>query len=649
MIRKKIFNILLFLTIGLFSFDTFCEKGPYEPNQEDLEQLLGGGRAEKMETMMQQMQSFYENLPEEQKKQFEAELSAEVQKEQEKLAAMSPDEQRNYMESAFSQFDNLEMEDLFGDADDYIDEPMLPLEEIPEKKVNDKKTKEEEKENKKKIIKERLSKIDAIIKLISRIEETLSGITKGAQTLVDSWKQKRYIQTTWDKFSTSLGELKSKLEKIKATDPKTEKYYYLDNTKKANKLFVNLDSLLNVLEKYEPNIETVEVSELKEIKLKNEVAKSALRGFINFLSETSQTTLSLLDELIKAFEPEAKKLAAEEERLRKMGERPVRKRPGRTVVTGRPDRPRYSYDRGYEYGDDYGWPGDSGYYTPSPAYSDYTPSYESPTADTSSGDTSGDSSKPSTSKGKKAPSKAPSKEKAGDPSTKTPSFAAPIEDKYKEARKKQHPELCKNIKEFKEAIVDDINKLIEGDFSKSFVTLINKTDIEKELAKRKETPEEESSEAKKPAEGEDEPTQAKKPEQMSLDELKDKNKEIEFDLKHIKKAIKKFTVALTKRTNELSEINKGIKKVSEEHLKKDFKDKFASWQKEKQSRLERVSVIDALKYIGAFVSDAYKHKDKISPERQKEFLEEPKDGYNLFNLRSELKKLNKAFAETAEI
>ena len=656
-------NILLALSIGVFSCNIHCDKAPFEPTQEDLEQMLGGGRAEKMESMMQEMQNFYENLPKEEKEKFEAELVSEVQKEQEKLAAMSPDEQKNYMESAFAQFDDLDLDDLFAEDEDSTLEEYgnydFPSQEKPIKEEQ-KKQKEEDKQQKKKTIKERLSKIDEIVKLMTSIEETLSSITKGAQTVVDSWKQKKYIQTSWDQLTSSLGELKSKLEKLKSTDPKTEKYYFLDDTKKADKLFGNLDTLLSVLRKYEPNIETVEVAELQEVKLKNEAAKSATKGFINFLSETSKTTLNLINELIKTFDPEAKKIVAEEERLRKMGERPVRKRPGRTVVTGKPDRPGYGYNQGY--GDDYGygWPGDSDYYSPSSPYSDYTPSYSPHSASGSDGDTSQDTSeKPKSSKGKKTSAKT-----ADDKKKKTQTIVPSKGDAYKEAIKKQYPELHDSIKNLTTSVEDSVKDLKKSNFFNTPGILSKKTDVEKNIKeksasqakdKQPETVQPETSAEDEPDQPEMEETELreKKPVAMNLEELKEERTNIKYEVRKVKDEIENFSKNLSSFTKDLKGINEKIKKIESSEDKKLAKKEILKLEDKlviigeipvKKGKLKKCPVA-----IEEIVEGTYKIQDQISSKLQKEFLEKPEKGYNLYRMKEELINFKKELKKTEAI
>src|SRR3989304_10168553 len=54
---------------------------------------------QKMDVMMNEMQNFYENLSAAEKAQFEKELAAEVEKEQKKLESMTPDAQKQYIET----------------------------------------------------------------------------------------------------------------------------------------------------------------------------------------------------------------------------------------------------------------------------------------------------------------------------------------------------------------------------------------------------------------------------------------------------------------------------------------------------------------------------------------------------------------------
>ncbi|MFC1842294.1 hypothetical protein ACFLYU_01415 [Candidatus Dependentiae bacterium] len=464
---KKIFRAML---IAVFCV---CVTGaPLSYSQQAAQQMpqidVSPDQMQKMETMMHEMQHFYESLSPEDKAAFEGELAAEVEKEQKKLESMDPSQQKEYVETAFRAFDDIDLDELLSQIEEEEAEENQDNSETLGATQDKQKKKEaqEEEEQKKKKIKETLDIINSIIKIINSLTEKLSGVKPSPQDLIEKWIDKKYIQrwagskSNWNTFKTELDEMIQKLHILKETDPKTGKYYYLDNIKEVEKLYGQLDMLHNTIKKYEPNIELSD-----EGKIENEASKSALRRLINYLVDTTNTITKSAQEIISAFEKkEAPRIKKEEEAKAKKAARKKRKSKGRIREAGTPERPDYEPD--YGYGDD------SGYYSPESGYSDsgydsgydsgdypdysapsYTPSY-TPSSDEKKKDTttSGDKGKGVT--GKKDDKVTPSDDKKKQPGIKAkkeePDYTSELKKKYRKEYK-QLEKVESNLSNFEDS------------------------------------------------------------------------------------------------------------------------------------------------------------------------------------------------------
>jgi len=370
---KNIFNIKTLCVIfsfifGLYSFNSVANNGMPENFDVSPQQL------EKMETLMHEMQHFYDGLSPEEKASFESELAAEVEREQQKLASMSPEDQKAYVETAFRAFDDIDFDD--DDFDDFdIDDDEDDFSEIPTFEGGTTKKETKEDESKKLKIKGMLDTIKKTIEILQRLLDKLSAVKPSAKDLIDGWIKKGYIrkwageQSDWDLFKSDLDTCMQKLHKIQDTDPKTGKYKYLDDPKKANVLIGQVEMLKNNLEKYEPNVEISDQG-----KVATGFGKEALKKIMSYLTDATTRVSKSADDLVVAFDPEAKKIMKEEEQKRKRAEAQARKEKekyGRTRTTGKGDQ-----------SDPYGFGFDDNDYDDilSRYYGDSTPSYSSPSS-----------------------------------------------------------------------------------------------------------------------------------------------------------------------------------------------------------------------------------------------------------------------------
>jgi len=385
---KKVLTIFLAIIIGSAPCaNIYSRSFDQDPAQMGMPQIdVSPDQLQKMETMMEEMQKFYNNLSDAEKNQFETELATEVAKEEQKIKSMDPEQQKNYIETAFRQFDEIDLDALLREIEeeeemrrvDTTDQEEKTTETI--KKKQEQEDREKAEQEKKEKIKKILDTIDKIIKLIDSFTGKLNAILPGAQELIDKWISKGYIarwagrQSTYTNFRNDLDQMRQKLEKLKGTDPKTGKYKYLDNVKDAEKLGGQLEMLLKTIQRYEPNIEITqstieygqetrdeepqpeeiqvgqetrdeepeevqatqetrdeepeEVQAAQEIrggKLKNEAAKSALKRLISYLVDTIKTISAEIDTLIEKFEGEAGKIRKEEEKLAKKAQQEQRR------------------------------------------------------------------------------------------------------------------------------------------------------------------------------------------------------------------------------------------------------------------------------------------------------------------------------------
>jgi len=461
---KKFLSMVLTVMIGLFSCNiSFSENMP----QMDINDIATPEQMQKMETMLHGVQDIFESLSPEEKEQFQAELTAEIEREQRKLEAMDPEQQKQYIESAFQSFDDIDIDELLSQLED--EDEMIPTDYEPETDKADKtKSTKEEDEQKKVKIKAIIDRINSIIKILESLTEKLGAIKPSAQDKIDTWITKGHIQkwagpkSNYETFSEELNDMKQKLYKLKEADPKTGKYYYLDDIKKTEKLSGQLDMLHATIKKYEINIEVDDKGTL------NESAKSALKRLVNYLVDTTGTIIKSITEITGEFEKkEAPKLKKEEELKAKRAERESRrkaKRPARAKEAGKKDRAdRYGGDYwgSSPYGDlDAGYPSASdtryGDYGNGSGYSDSGSGYQP----SSSASPSGSDKKATTDTGKDTTGATPSEKdgkKDGKKITGTPAaqdYGKAIKDKYPklvskiESKKKR---IDSNLADFDEA------------------------------------------------------------------------------------------------------------------------------------------------------------------------------------------------------
>jgi len=347
MFKKKLFVVILSLFTLLPSSTLFGEATP------DID--VSPQQMEKMEGLMNEMQKFYNELSPEERAQFEAELTAEVEKEQRKLESMDPEEQKKYIESAFKTFDEIDLEEISRGQEE-IEQPELEPTPIPEVNETDKSEKlAAAEETEKQKIKKMIDTINAIIKILESLSEKLASIMPNPQDLIDKWIKKGYIpiwagdESNWNTFKKTLDGILQRLHKLKDTDPKTKAYKFIGEPKATESLLGKLELMLTTLRKYEPKIEITTAG-----KVKTRESKDALKRTINYLVEYTEMIINNVDKLIEKYDPTAKKIRAQEEAAAKKAARYKKKTyPERPVVAGSTDR-QESYDdllRRY-YGDD---------------------------------------------------------------------------------------------------------------------------------------------------------------------------------------------------------------------------------------------------------------------------------------------------------
>jgi len=499
MIIKKVLTILLAVIIGYIP----CQIYAMDPQGQNMPQIdVSPDQLQKMETMMGEMQKFYNNLSDQEKAQFENELATEVAKEQQKLESMNPDQQKEYIETAFQQFDHIDLDALIRELEEEDMEraPSYRQErstaDITHKKDKDDKKKQEEEEKKKKIGELR-SKIKKILKHLQDLTKKLDNLHgPNAEGLIGTWilEDKKWIgaPTSYRSFRDELNELINKLIDIRsAKDKKTKEYYYLNDIKATEKLSGQLDGLHRGLKDYEPLVETIELEHANE--LKDESIPPILKQLITQILKETKIIIPSLNELIKKFEGKrGKELKKEEEHKTKTAQTELKRgrwySRGRTTVAGKPEKfdtgtgydYETGYDKGYGYGDSaYGYEsGDSGY--PPSQYTDY--------GDVDVPDTRKEKETPTTTGDKAPTTKEPSKDKEVDKATpvakKDP--AAKLDSELKKLDSKSANILATledALDDFEDAWVEEEKKELGIKFNKNWKQLNNylmRPEIEKD-------------------------------------------------------------------------------------------------------------------------------------------------------------------------
>ena len=238
MIAKRLSKIVFTLMLSACSLSSsvYCATPQVQNAPAAMPDLnISPDQMQKMDVMMNEMQNFYENLSAAEKAQFEKELAAEVEKEQKKLESMTPAAQKQYVETAFAAFDDLDINDLIeqlGDTESDASQTTSNYDKPAEKEIA--KNKDAEKAENKKKIKDTLDLINSIIKVLNSLNEKLNSVKPSVQHLIDGLIKKGSIsqwagqKSSWNLFDKDLQTMKQKLEKLKQTDPSTGKYYYLD-------------------------------------------------------------------------------------------------------------------------------------------------------------------------------------------------------------------------------------------------------------------------------------------------------------------------------------------------------------------------------------------------------------------------------------
>jgi hypothetical protein len=159
-----------------------------------------------------------------------------------------------------------------------------------------------------------------IIDLINKIiKENASFAVKLSHPLLPGkvrlWQQRGLVQfptkQSWSTFIKDVNQFGTYLHTLLERNPQSGEYYHLEKAQKDATLYKNLQKLDQVLSANEPKIERTP----SPLKLSKE-SLEALQKIINTYGTTlyQEKLLEQLDQLLKGFEQEAKKIRTEEEK-----------------------------------------------------------------------------------------------------------------------------------------------------------------------------------------------------------------------------------------------------------------------------------------------------------------------------------------------
>lgn len=343
MLIKKICSMLL-LTFAIVVYAMppvgtpgVPQMGAFNPNMSE-EELLN-----------QLMQEINAALPEDQRDAFWQEVARETERLEQETAHMAPDEKEKYLLNLISAETAPE-----PTAPEVL--PSQPIVNVTPSKPT------------KPVI--ALEKTDDIMSLISQIVRSIESFITKAAAFPDfdgkalSWVQKGRITDWqaqgWSSFQHDLNKFVSLLERFKEKDIKIG-FKHLDELAKEEVVLQNLKRLQKKLVDYEVIIKVTPF----EIASMSESTKNASIHVINALTESMyQSNIpAALQKIIELFDPMAKKIREEEEKIAKNAL--ATKRPQGTMPTriiGRPDR---TNDFMLPSFDDFGLGGRKSYDTPS--------------------------------------------------------------------------------------------------------------------------------------------------------------------------------------------------------------------------------------------------------------------------------------------
>ena len=307
-----------------------------EFEQKMKEQIEQMSPAEQEGYMQQVVETLFESLTPEQQK--------EVLEEAERIEKMSEEEQRAY----FKQVER-DLDQAFGKQQgqapaprpepepELKPEPKVKKEEIVSVKISAQEKALKEAIN---LINEISQAIDDLLVKIERKEDFLYKVGKwGKKKKIKSWDGK----FKWDKLKKKIDTLRGNIDKLKDRDTKTKKHKYLPGFIGDEKLYATIYNLSVDLADHEPSVRSGK-GELLPKKVRKRSHK-ALRALINvftsllFPKKSEDDLIASLDKLFAKYDPEAKKIAAEEktaaQRALERSKRPGQPSRVRTAGRGR--------------------------------------------------------------------------------------------------------------------------------------------------------------------------------------------------------------------------------------------------------------------------------------------------------------------------
>jgi len=301
--------------------------------------------------LSQQIDQYVASLPPEDQLEFQQ----LVEEEARKIEAMAPDELNKYIQQTIEDVEKA----ATSPASETKKPAVKPEVKKPTIKPEAKKIPTEKQDRALFIINGLISSIESYILKMNAIPELPPKLPKWArQGRIAYWKQ----GATFESFKKELEAFNQQMYKIKRQDAKTKKYTFLADIIANETIMNNLAKVNSSLSNWEPKIK---FRALEFESLGNDTKKAIIQSTNALLEGMHALALpKALDDVIVKYDPEAKKLRDEAERLQKKAFDQSKRKPSPTAAkvsgydpTGkvRPRSPQQrSYGRGYSSRPSYG-------------------------------------------------------------------------------------------------------------------------------------------------------------------------------------------------------------------------------------------------------------------------------------------------------
>jgi len=270
--------------------------GGFQDFAKNIEDQIKALPPEELERLNKEMENVVNNLP------------PEALQELEQFMQMSPEEQESYAVNAFAEFDKNKSS---------LEENMAEQEKVSDG-IAKKSNTELESENRKiastrELINDLITKLESYFSKINSIPDIANKIEKwgNKQARLISWQQ----DATFNQFKKSAQLFIQQLHSINEPNKKINKNLFLLDIYNNEKLKTSLKNLQRILLTWEPKI-LMQALEFQAVSKDSKKAiVQATNGILSALYEVALP--KALDDIVVKYDPEAKKLREEKEKLEK--------------------------------------------------------------------------------------------------------------------------------------------------------------------------------------------------------------------------------------------------------------------------------------------------------------------------------------------